>query len=889
MRLSHRRNRSWSRACHRFVARLPSPPSYCLPGRCPDRGAAPDRLTSRPLSPAPKVEPLAARRGGTDRGRPTAAGEIARRGRPLPQPEHYPESRCRSPSDAHLGRGFRRGAAGEGRAADRADAAAQGDRSGGEVRAPNRGWRHRRGRDRRQGECQRAGRTGPRRPAAGPRWRPARPLAAGLAPARLDARPDDRRRVAAGPGQPARRRRPGRHRPRRPGGQAEPAQVSHRRPRRGRLRPHHHRPDLLQPRARRGWRGRSTSRCRPTPRCRGWRCTWTATSWKAAWSSATTAATSTRRIVHQQQDPALLEWVDGSTFKMRVFPLEPRRRSASSSATRRGCRRCTARRATASRPATAWRWSATGRSTPASRAAPGWTGAATRTQLKASQGRRRPAARRPRRRTCKARPRRRADLADREAPAGGRRPLLVGRARGGEVPDGALSARRCRGRRRQARQPRATGSSCSSRPATATRCWPARRSRSIRGAAGQRRAPTTPSPCWPPARAVAVAGERAAAGRRRRTCRRRSPSSRRRHLIGALDLGQALTAAEPLLQAGREPATWSTSAAASPAMGERRDGRAGPAHSRRARATSASASAGAGTAALMKAAAERTGGYFTQINPDEPIAWRGFELAATLRHAAAAGRRRSTDDAGEDAPFLHFNQLAGPGRGAVRRRPPRRQAELPETVTVAGTLDGKPFAPRAAGEGRAGEGAATCRGPGPGWRSTACWPRTRPSTRSAIIELSKAMYVMTPFTSLLVLENEEMYKQYKVDRGRKDHWAMYPCPQKIPVVVEEDPSIPSRPTGTPTRSLTVREVLQTVATRQHPIILSIVQTPQSSEVKFIHENDFTHYRTAQAPDQISKFFYGMKATEHQAGDCYGENDVPDKVSKVGRARGLGLR
>src|SRR5262249_22460033 len=29
-------------------------------------------------------------------------------------------------------------------------------------------------------------------------------------------------------------------------------------------------------------------------------------------------------IVRRMQDPALLEWVDGSTFKMRVFPLEPR-------------------------------------------------------------------------------------------------------------------------------------------------------------------------------------------------------------------------------------------------------------------------------------------------------------------------------------------------------------------------------------------------------------------------------------------------------------------------------------------------------------------------------------------------------------------------------------
>src|SRR3954466_12795133 len=30
------------------------------------------------------------------------------------------------------------------------------------------------------------------------------------------------------------------------------------------------------------------------------------------------------RIVRSQKDPALLEWVDGTTFKMRVFPLEGR-------------------------------------------------------------------------------------------------------------------------------------------------------------------------------------------------------------------------------------------------------------------------------------------------------------------------------------------------------------------------------------------------------------------------------------------------------------------------------------------------------------------------------------------------------------------------------------
>src|SRR5262249_32363085 len=72
--------------------------------------------------------------------------------------------------------------------------------------------------------------------------------------------------------------------------------------------------------------------------------------------------------------------------------------------------------------------------------------------------------------------------------------------------------------------------------------------------------------------------------------------------------------------------------------------------------------------------------------------------------------------------------------------------------------------------------------------------------KQAIIELSKAMYVMSPFTSLLVLESEAMYQQYKVDRGRKDHWAMYDCPEKIDVVAEDedgnriDPKKLARPT-----------------------------------------------------------------------------------------------
>ncbi len=73
------------------------------------------------------------------------------------------------------------------------------------------------------------------------------------------------------------------------------------------------------------------------------------------------------------------------------------------------------------------------------------------------------------------------------------------------------------------------------------------------------------------------------------------------------------------------------------------------------------------------------------------------------------------------------------------------------------------------------------------------------------------MYVMTPFTSLLVLENEEMNKQYKVDRGRKDHWVMYACPAKIPVVYEPLDGQP----GDPKKGVKpdARQVLKTIVVR----------------------------------------------------------------------------
>ena len=156
---------------------------------------------------------------------------------------------------------------------------------------------------------------------------------------------------------------------------------------------------------------------------------------------------------------------------------KPGRRNASSSATRSGCRRCTARRSIASPPATAWQ-------TVARLVVPC-----------PHQGRRRPGLEQPLApadgdaRTaatwCSKRPAKNAQLdrdvvADPDAirhAAGGVGAVSPHSSRTAQLPDAALPARLCRSAMCNPQSAIATGSSCSSPPATAIRCWRGRRSR----------------------------------------------------------------------------------------------------------------------------------------------------------------------------------------------------------------------------------------------------------------------------------------------------------------------------------------------------------------------------------------------------------------------------
>ncbi|MBL7132742.1 MAG: FecR domain-containing protein [Phycisphaerae bacterium] len=260
------------------------------------------------------------------------------------------------------------------------------------------------------------------------------------------------------------------------------------------------------------------------------------------------------------------------------------------------------------------------------------------------------------------------------------------------------------------------------------------------------------------------------------------------HLIGALDLGQALAVAGELCKSG-DNAHLVHVGTGLPVLGARDQkpllGRL-PAGARY-------VGVGVGkrwSRSFMKAAAAATGGYYTQINPDENISWRAFELVSTLNTPRLLNVRVDIAPPWTGGEFLCHGDSAAHGEQICAILRVAEGHDLPRTVTVTGLVDGKEWSATAAVRNVAPKAGYLPR----------IWARLEidrllaedpQKNHKRIVKLSKAMYVMSPFTSLLVLENEAMYKRYKVDRGRKDHWALYRCPEKIPVVHEPLPTAPA--------------------------------------------------------------------------------------------------
>jgi tetratricopeptide (TPR) repeat protein len=319
------------------------------------------------------------------------------------------------------------------------------------------------------------------------------------------------------------------------------------------------------------------------------------------------------------------------------------------------------------------------------------------------------------------------------------------------------------------------------------------------------------------------------------------------HLIGALDLGQALSAGSPARPKSANACLVHVGSGIA-AMGERRDDEL----VKRLPPRTHYVGVGVGkrwNRSFMKLAAERTGGYFTQINPDEQVSWRAFELAATLDTPRLLDVR--LEDRDGKVRFLPFARSLAQGEELAAAARLGADDKLPEAVVVSGTLNGGAFRQELAVKDVAAKADYLPR----------TWAKLEIERllaedpvkhKDAVVALSKAMYVMTPFTSLLVLENEEMYQQFKVDRGRKDHWAMYACPEKIDVVYEPEDGSP----GDPKKGIKPApgQVLKTIATRPSVRVLSRrdERQPRQSEIYF--QNGHTPRLSLDSPPRPALLF-----------------------------------
>ncbi len=305
------------------------------------------------------------------------------------------------------------------------------------------------------------------------------------------------------------------------------------------------------------------------------------------------------------------------------------------------------------------------------------------------------------------------------------------------------------------------------------------------------------------------------------------------HLVGALDLEGALAAARPIL-AGCENAYLVHTGSGIAVLGERQTDKLV------ALIPPGAHYVGVGVGKrwareFMAEAAARTGGFFTQINPDENVAWRAFELSSTLEAPRLLEVKVSAEPPG--AAFLCFASSLADGEELCAVARFGQDEPPPAALTITGSLDGRPYS-RTVPLANVAEGADYLPRFWAKLEIDRLLAEGAEKNREKVVALSKAMYVMSPFTSLLVLENEQMYQQYNVGRGRKDHWALYPAPEKIAVVHEPIQPLPlgkeptTRPKD-PAKKPSVEEVLKSIVIRIPPRLLRWPGEPYSYGASWI--------------------------------------------------------
>ena len=219
----------------------------------------------------------------------------------------------------------------------------------------------------------------------------------------------------------------------------------------------------------------------------------------------------------------------------------------------------------------------------------------------------------------------------------------------------------------------------------------------------------------------------------------------------------------------------------------------------------------------LGALADATGGLVVPIDPADDLGWRALDAVAVLYTPRVTGlEARVVDPAGkpvsEAHAYLRGGQLADGDELEVVVRAPKG-AEI-AAVEVRGTRSGDAWQHRvelasATATEHAGylprlwaqrhvQALILKRGtaPAPQPCSGAPCPTIeeqriayREILRKEIVGLGKQFFLLSPHTSLIVLENDAMYAQYGVEKGKNLGWAAYRTPDKIPVVTGATPSL----------------------------------------------------------------------------------------------------
>lgn len=188
---------------------------------------------------------------------------------------------------------------------------------------------------------------------------------------------------------------------------------------------------------------------------------------------------------------------------------------------------------------------------------------------------------------------------------------------------------------------------------------------------------------------------------------------------------------------------------------------------------------------LLEGLARATGGLTASVSAGENIAWRAFDLVATLSTARVLDVRAELLAA--DGSPINATTYAS-----------SHQLSDGEELTIVSRLgETVPAAVRLTGRAGSTDFAQTIELGAP--RRTDArylprlWARERVAAlvedgadehREELIQLGRRNFLITPHTSLLVLENDAMYEQFGVPRDRGRDWAHYRTPRRIEVAYE---------------------------------------------------------------------------------------------------------